>query len=168
MPSNEPHAGEYLLENLRQQTCLSCGSRSLGPFFAIDQVVRSLNEYEHSIIAVCGDCGHGHLERTYYDSTDGDDILDQTEWYLLDKDSMKRIADFIVQKGCWTIGQRHVTPCPEPLSPNCFCAVHWQLLEASKKFEPLTDAELVQNKGTASAEFMVAIEGAAMFLKRGP
>jgi len=151
VPSNEPHAGEYLLENLRQQTCLSCGSRSLGPLFAIDQVVRSLNEYEHSIIAVCGDCGHGHLERTYYDSTDGDDILDQTEWYRFDKDSMKTISDFITQTGY--LAQTKVDACPQPLSPSCVCAVHWHLAEASRKLEPMTNSELYELGGITSAVF---------------
>ncbi len=150
------HAGEALRENLRGNKCLHCGSDNIRPYFAIEQETKPPFEYWHTIIVRCFDCDRGQLERAYYDSADGEETFDQTEWYLLEEDSMERLADFIKRGATGS--------CPEPLSPGCLCAVHWQLTEASNRLEPPADDELLRSGGKVSAEF-VAERGAA-FLKR--
>jgi len=139
--ADESNVGRILVENLRRETCMQCGSQSLKLFFAMEQEVRP-PEYSHAVIAMCSDCGKGQLERTYHDSANGEDSFDQTEWYLLDKDSMERLREFIQQRKKDGTSRGKFSPCPEPLSPKCLCGIHWQLTEAARRLEPLTDDEM--------------------------
>jgi hypothetical protein len=158
--SNEPHIGDELVENLRQKICIHCGSINLKPFLAIEQEMHRPNEYWHAIIAICKDCGKGQLERTYYDCSDTEEIFDQTEWYLLDKISMNRLADLIM----YGI-QGKYAPCPEPKSPKCLCGVHWQLNEALSKLESTGSIEIQRKGGTVQIEFIIRDIGSAEFQK---
>jgi len=163
--SNEPSQGKKLIENLRRRSCIHCGSDNLKPFFALEQEVQPPFEYSHTIIAMCCDCRGGQFERTYFDSGDRDQIFDQTEWYLLDKDSMERLREFIQQTKTDGTSRRKFARCPDPLSPTCLCAVHWQLTEAAKQLEPLTDNEIQESRGVVSATFSCTRNNAPRFDK---
>jgi hypothetical protein len=120
------------------------------------------SEYWHTIVVQCLECHRGQLERAYYDSTNGEETLDQTEWFLLDKDSMEQLARYIRQhpdemKHC------RFPPCAEPLVPKCLCSVHWQLTEAAKRLEPLSDDEIRQLRGNAPATFSLVKDGSPRF-----
>lgn len=106
-------------------------------------------EYWHTIIALCDSCGKGQMERTYNDSSDWEAKFDQTEWYLLEETSVKQLRNFIGQ----TVGRS--APCPDPLSPKCLCEVHWQLTEAAKRLEPLSDDEMRKRRGVMMSRFIV-------------
>jgi len=153
LASNEPNEGKKLIENLRRRSCVHCGSDDLKTFFALEQEVQPPFEYSHTVIAMCCDCRRGQLERTYFDSGDRDQIFDQTEWYLLDRDSMDQLREFILQSSTDNTLERKFSPCPEPLSPKCLCGVHWQLTEAARRLEPLTDNEMQDLRGVVSATF---------------
>lgn len=144
--------GKDIVENLRRKTCIQCGSRNLNRFFAIEQEAQP-PEYSHSMIAMCADCGRGQLERTYCDRADTEEIFDQTEWYLLAKDSMDRLREFIQETKTDGTSPRKFSRCPEPLSPKCVCDVHWQLGEAAKRLEPLSDEEIQELHGVVLAKF---------------
>jgi len=155
--SNESHVGSGLFDNLRRKKCCWCDSERLSPFFAIEQEAPSSKEYWHTIIVLCEDCKRGQLERTYSDSSDWETTFDQTEWYLLEGTSVKQLRDFIGQT------TRQFAPCPEPLSPKCLCEVHWQLTEAAKLLEPLSDDEMRQLGGAAVTEFSLDVAGLPVF-----
>jgi len=167
LASNEPNKDKKLIENLRRRSCIHCGSDNLKPFFALEQEVQPPFEYSHTMVAMCSDCRRGQLERTYFDSGDGDQIFDQTEWYLLNKDSMDRLREFILQSNTDNTLERKLTPCPEPLSPKCLCGVHWQLTEAAKRLEPLTDEEIHKNAGVALSTFTLNGAGLPTFKRLG-
>lgn len=162
LPSNERNVGKNLLENMRRKECIQCSSQKLKLFFAIEQEERP-PEYSHVIIVLCPNCKRGQVERTYCDSTNGEDLFVHTEWYLLDKDSVDRLGEFIRQHSADGVFQKRFTPCPKPLSPQCLCAVHWQLSEAAERLEPLTDKELLEQRGVVSCTFTVNEEGLPKF-----
>lgn len=116
-------------------------------------------EYWHTIIALCDSCGKGQMERTYNDSSDWEAKFDQTEWYLLEETSVKQLRNFIGQ----TVGRS--APCPDPLSPKCLCEVHWQLTEAAKRLEPLSDSEMQKLNGLVMTCFSANTEGFPVFWK---
>ena len=128
------------MKNLRRPRCIQCGSHNLNPFFAAEQETIAPTEYSHIIIAMCADCKQGQLESTYYDAGDREEVLDQTEWYLLNEGSMARLQGFIEQTGAGVMAR--FSPCPKPLSPACLCGVHWQLTEALTRLELLIDDEI--------------------------
>lgn len=160
--SSEENVTSKLSENLRCKRCIQCESESLSAFFAIEQEERP-PEYWHAIIAVCLACRRGHLERTYRDSGDREDAFDQTEWYLLDEVSMERVREFVQQSNTDGTFHRKLSPCPEPLSPKCLCAVHWQLIEAVKRLEPLTDEEMRIFGGVVALRFSLEKAGFPRF-----
>jgi len=162
VPSNELHTGWSLMENLRRRECLHCGSEKMTPCFAIEQEMKPPSEYWHTIVVQCIECRSGQLERAYYDSTDGGETLDQTEWFLLDQDSMAQLTRFIHQHPGELI-RGTLPPCAEPLSPKCLCNVHWQLTEAAKRLEPLNDDERRQLQSAALATFACAKDGFPTF-----
>lgn len=120
-------------------------------------------EYWHTVIAECVDCRGGQLERTYHDSSDWEKAFDQTEWYLLDKASMDKLREFIQHSDTDSTIERKSSPCPEPLSPKCLCGLHWQLTEAAKRIEPLTDDEIHQLRGVVSSTFSCNEENVPRF-----
>ena len=127
---------ENFLDSLRRKKCCWCDSELVRPYFVIEQEVRLSTEYWHTIVVLCDDCKRGQLERTYRDSSDWETTFEQTEWYMLEEASVKRLRDFIEQKA------QRFAPCPDPLSPKCLCDVHWQLTEAAGRLEPLNDDEI--------------------------
>ena len=159
--SNEPHGEKGLFDSLRRKKCSWCNSEHLRPVFVIEQETRPLKEYWHTIIARCGDCKRGQLERAYSDSSDWETTFDQTEWYLLEETSMKQLCDFIEQNATPVV--LRLAPCPQPLSPKCLCEVHWQLTEAAKRLEPLTDDEMRKCGGFIETTFCLTPAGLPEF-----
>lgn len=162
---NEPHSGDRIMENLRRRTCVRCGSERIAPYFAIEQIVRPPFRYEHAIVSMCPDCRGGQLERTYRDSADPAEILDQSEWYSFDESSMDAFAVFIRHKIVQTAPGRRLSPCPEPLSPTCLCDVHWQLAEAAGRLEPLSDEEMGRRGEAVDLTFAMNASGLPEFKK---
>lgn len=165
MASNERNIGEKLYENLRQKKCIHCGSGNIRPFFAIEQGVRQPYEYWHTIFVVCTDCKKGQLERTYYDAKDWDDILNQTEWFIYDENSMRNLEEFVENKNVQKPFDNGFYACPEPLSPKCHCSVHWILIESVKKLESLTDTEMKEAKGVGCIKILFSKEKVPMFVR---
>ncbi|MGH2567505.1 MAG: hypothetical protein ACRDGA_04145, partial [Bacteroidota bacterium] len=122
-------------------------------------------EYSHTVVAVCPDCRRGQLERTYRDSADPEEIFDQTEWYLLDEASMDRFRQFIRQNSMDGSFRARSSSCPAPLSPQCLCGVHWQLTEAARRLEPLSDDEMQRLQGVALASFSCTEDGFRKFAR---
>jgi hypothetical protein len=163
LASNERGSGQQLYENLRCKKCIRCDSGNISLYFAIEQGVRRPYEYWHTIIVACTDCKQGQLERTYYDATDWDDILNQTEWYVFDETSMRNLHEFIHNKAPDLAAGNRYLSCPEPLSPGCNCGVHWLLNEAAKKLDSLTEIEMRELNGIVPVKISFSREGITVF-----
>lgn len=144
---------------------MQCGSENISPFFAIEQEARSPDEYWHTIIALCSSCKKGQLERTYYDASDVEDIISETELFILDESSMARLREYVEQRNFERTTGKSRSGCPAPLSPHCTCGVHCMLSEASKRIDPLTDTELQELNGRVSIVFLFTREGYPMFMR---
>ena len=154
-----------LYENLKLKKCIHCGSGNVSPYFAIEQGGRKPHEYWHTIIVICAECRHGQLERTYYDATDWDDILNQTEWFIFDENSMNILNEIVQNKTSESALKNKSHSCPEPLSPRCNCIIHWLLHETTKKVDSLTESEMDEFKGVAPLRISLSREGIPVFTR---
>lgn len=100
-----------------KKTCASCGSGKLSVAAIIDQEGIPPGEEGHTItyfqviLTHCPECGCGIVERLDHDCFDWEEVFDQYEWYLLDKPDFDTLLDGLKS-------------CPDPMSPDCICAVH--------------------------------------------
>lgn len=101
-------------------TCLACGQAPVETVALVDQHGIPPAEdghniiYGHTRIGLCPRCGSLQVERLDHDCFDFESVWDQFEWYLLDREALPAIRQFLSR-------------CPNPLDPACDCATHQQL-----------------------------------------
>ena len=102
---------EEAQELLKRTRCISCRAyKKLSVVAVIDEEESLPFEWHHILLAKCEKCGCVVAERFDHDSGDWDDMWDQSEWYQLDKSDSERLLE--------SLGS-----CPDPLSPDCNCAI---------------------------------------------
>ena len=111
---------DSILGRTGKRNCVLCKSENLSLAFFISNkgIPPGLPgheiSYSHVIVNFCNDCGSGILEKLIHDCFDFDDVWDQYEWYVLDKNDTELLNNTL-------------NDCPDPLSPKCYCDIHRSL-----------------------------------------
>jgi hypothetical protein len=118
-------------KDLNLQSCPSCKSAALRPALLLyrDGIPPGKEGhnivYNHCVIVLCESCIAGFVEVRKHDCFDSEEVWDQDEWYVFDKDS-------------GIILKEAVSGCPNPLSETCHCAVHESLRQVSLRVSDWT------------------------------
>jgi hypothetical protein len=114
--------------NVARASCLICGSRPLQPLLNLSEEGVPHGAAGHNftsayqIIAVCGACGHGQLEKYSHDcfSHYADEDWEMYWWYALNPIELRRLRDLLID-------------CPDQLNVACTCALHRSLRESADR-----------------------------------
>jgi hypothetical protein len=114
--------------NRARTTCIICGSPQLQPLLNLSAVgvphgVAGHNfTYEYQLIAICGACGHGQLEKYSHDCYPHyeDEDWEMYWWYALGPVEVLRLRALL-------------TDCPDALNAACQCALHRSLRESGHR-----------------------------------
>jgi hypothetical protein len=114
--------------NVTRASCLICGSRQLQPLLNLSEegvphgTAGHNFTYAYQIIAVCGACGHGQLEKYSHDcySHYEDEDWEMYWWYALSPAEVLRLRALL-------------TDCSDALNAACRCAPHRSLRESGER-----------------------------------
>ena len=143
--------------NLRT-ACLVCGRQPLQLLLDLSAEGTPHGEaghnfmYSRATVAVCGQCGHGQLEKYDHDCFSYDEDWNMYWWYALSPAEVARL-------------RAALNNCPEPLNPECRCAVHQDLRESGEHlwggvkhaFSPHGSARYAWLQVVASGDHMALI-----------
>lgn len=100
--------------------CLSCRCPRLAPLLALGEKGIAPEKPGHNVVysyvalSMCGDCGHGQLERYSHDCWSHDDDWDMYWWFVLGPDELTKLRELM-------------RACPRPLDVGCACPLHADL-----------------------------------------
>lgn len=109
-------------------SCLICGSRQLQLLLCLSEegvphgAAAHHFTYAYQIIAVCGACGHGQLEKYSHDCFNyyADEDWEMYWWYALGPAEVRRLRALLAG-------------CPARLKAECNCALHRSLRESGER-----------------------------------